>query len=466
MIKLQGKYAYADIMIDTVEPECIAQIYDFLNHPLYEGSKIVIQADTHGGKGSVIGFTATLNGKGICSNVVGVDIACGMNLWPIAEPNDYAEFDKAVRSAVPLGANIHKSPIATMEKDFPWKEVNKDVLHFVQRFNKKFDTQYFPSEMNYGWFESFAEKLKNTGQVSHDFIERVNCSIGSMGSGNHFCEIDVDENGQHYLVIHSGSRNVGQRIAMYYQKLAEGQEHNREYNKDLAYLKGQDMIDYLTAMVVMRHFASMNRRIMGEQISKATGILLGALTETIHNYIDDRDFIIRKGAIRSYEGEQMIIPFNMRDGSWIVEGKSKPDFNFSAPHGAGRLMSRTQAKRTLKLEEFINTMEGVFSTSVCLETLDEAPEAYKPADIIKAEIIDTAKLIHKLIPVYNLKCTDESFFVRKKKKLTNPGDNSPDAVWLRVKETLSENTVSVDNEANLRAEFETAPREFCKKHRK
>jgi hypothetical protein len=156
----------------------------------------------------------------------------------------------------------------------------------------------------------------------------------------------------------------------------------------------------------------------------------------------------------------------MRDGSWIVEGKSNPDYNYSAPHGAGRLMSRTQAKRTLKLEEFINTMDGIFSTSICLETLDEAPEAYKPAAAIQAAIGDTAKIIHKLKPVYNLKSTDESFFIRKKKKLTNPGDNSKDAVWVRVKETLPVGTITTENESTLRAEFESTPREFCKQYRK
>ena len=419
MITLQGRYASANIMIDTIEPDCISQICEFLNHPLYEESKIVIQADTHGGKGSVIGFTSTLTDKGICPNVVGVDISCGMNYWPIESPDNFETFDSTVRSVVPLGMSVHKSGVATMEKDFPWKLANKDAMQFVQRFNKKFDTQYFAPIINYEWFQLFNDRISDaekSGKLYGSKLSRIDQSIGTLGGGNHFCEVDTDENGQQYLVIHSGSRNIGQRIATYYQKMAEGQDHNKSYNKDLAFLQKQDMIDYLVSTVVMRHFASLNRKTMGEQISKATGLKLGPMTETIHNFIDDEDFIIRKGSIRAYTGENMLIPFNMRDGSWICEGKSNPDFNYSAPHGAGRVMSRSQAKRALKLDEFQDTMKGIFSTSICAETLDEAPAAYKDAATIQAAIGDTAKIIHKLKPVYNLKSSDESFFERKKKE--------------------------------------------------
>ncbi len=182
------------------------------------------------------------------------------------------------------------------------------------------------------------------------------------------------------------------------------------------------------------------------------------------DFIDDTDFVIRKGAIRSYEGEKMIIPFNMRDGSWIVEGKSNPDWNNSAPHGAGRVMSRNQAKRTLKLEDFEEQMKGIYTTSVCRATLDEAPDTYKPAIIIQDAIKDTATIVHNLKPVYNLKSSEEGVF-GKKKKFAATG-NSPDDVWARVKETLPHELITKDNESEFRVEFERAPRDFCEKYRK
>ena len=205
-------------------------------------------------------------------------------------------------------------------------------------------------------------------------------------------------------MIHSGSRNFGKRVAEYFQKIAEGQEHNKTGNRDLAYLKGQDMMDYLVAMVFMREFATMNRELMGE---------------SIHNFIDDRDFVIRKGAIRSYEGERMVIPFNMAIGSWICEGKSNAEWNNSGPHGAGRIMSRGEAKRNLKLEDFQKQMTdaGVFSTSICAETLDEAPGSYKDAATIQNAIEPTAKIIHVLKPIYNLKSAED--IKRKKGKVVS-----------------------------------------------
>ena len=220
-------------------------------------------------------------------------------------------------------------------------------------------------------------------------------------------------------MIHSGSRNFGKRVAEYFQKIAEGQEHNKTGNRDLAYLKGQDMMDYLVAMVFMREFATMNRELMGELVARAGGFELADSIESIHNFIDDRDFVIRKGAIRSYEGERMVIPFNMAIGSWICEGKSNAEWNNSGPHGAGRIMSRGEAKRNLKLEDFQKQMTdaGVFSTSICAETLDEAPGSYKDAATIQNAIEPTAKIIHVLKPIYNLKSAED--IKRKKGKVVS-----------------------------------------------
>ncbi len=464
MFELQGKYTKALVTIDNVEAECISQIMGFLNHPLYEGCRIVIQPDTHGGKGSVIGFTCTLSGKGVCSNVVGVDIACGINCWKTEAPEDLPALDKIIRKVIPLGVAQHKSAQFRMKTEYPWKEVSKDVWHFVSNYNKKFGTDYKAPEVNYEWYKSLSEKLVNKGQRLDDFLDRVDGSGGTLGGGNHYVEVDIDKNGQYYLVIHSGSRNLGKRVAEYFQRLAESQEHNVGYNKDLAYLKGQDAIDYFVAMVFMKKFASINRRLMGELISKHTGLKISDLIETTHNFIDDKDFVIRKGAIRSYKGERMIIPFNMRDGSWIVEGKSNEEWNNSAPHGAGRVMSRNQAKRTLKLEDFEEQMKGIYTTSVCRATLDEAPDTYKPAAIIQDAIKDTATIIHNLKPVYNLKSSEEGVFGKKKKFATS--GNTPDDVWARVKETLPHELITKDTEQEYRAEFERSPRDFCEKYRK
>ena len=463
MFELQGKYTKALVTIDNVEAECISQIMGFLNHPLYEGCNIVIQPDTHGGKGSVIGFTCTLSGKGVCSNVVGVDLSCGINCWEIDEVNLMDRLDSNVRKVVPLGATLHKSALFHMEKDYPWRDVSKDVWHFVAMYNKKFGTDYIAPDINYGWYKSLAEKLLNKGQKLDDFLGNVDRSVGTLGGGNHFIEVDIDKRGQHYLVIHSGSRNLGKRVAEYFQKLAEGQEHNAGYNKDLAYLKGQDAVDYFVAMVFMKKFASLNRDTMGELISKHCDLHIRNKIETTHNFIDDKDFVIRKGAIRSYKGERMIIPFNMRDGSWIVEGKSNEEWNNSAPHGAGRVMSRNQAKRTLKLEDFEEQMKGIYTTSVCRATLDEAPDTYKPAAIIQDAIKDTATIIHNLKPVYNLKSSEEGVFGKKKKFATS--GNTPDDVWARVKETLPQELITKNTEQEYRAEFERSPRDFCEKYR-
>lgn len=465
MFELKGKYASALVTIDNVESECITQIMEFLNHPLYVGCKIAIQPDTHGGKGSVIGFTCTLPENGICVNVVGVDIACGMSCWEIDEVDLWDKLDTRIREFVPLGISQHKVAVVSMKNDYPWKLADTEVSRFVSNYNKKFGTKYVAPAINYEWYTNFAKNLVNKGQDIDDFLNKVDKSIGTLGGGNHFIEISKDERGQHYLIIHSGSRNFGKRVADHYQKIAESQDHNKGYNRDLAYLKGQDAMDYYVTMVFTKHFATLNRDTMGDQISRKCDLFIRNKIETIHNFIDDSDFTIRKGAIRSYIGENMIIPFNMRDGSWIVEGKSNPVWNCSAPHGAGRVMSRSQAKRTLNYDDYVKQMadSNIYTTSVCRETLDEAPDTYKKASVIQEAIGDTASIIHQLKPVYNLKSSEDNSFGRKKKFVNN--GNTPDAIWGRVKETLPSGVVNKENEVAMRAEFEASPKTFCAKYR-
>jgi len=417
MFELHGKYTSALITIDNLEPECITQIKDLLDHPMYAGCIIVIMPDAHSGKASMVGFTCTLTPTGICPNIVGVDIACGMNCWRINNPKSLPELDKVIRSVVPLGMNQQEFAVATMRETYPWDVATEDVWKFVFDYNKKFGTVYDAPIIDYEWYKKFAAKLVSKGQSLDDYLSRVDKSIGTLGSGNHFIEISKDDNDDHYLIIHSGSRNLGKRVAEYYQKLAESYDYNKGYNKDFAYLKGQDAIDYFVAMVFVKQFARMNRNIMGYLISSAANLNARDEIETIHNFIDVTDFIIRKGAIRSYTNELAIVPFNMRDGSLIVSGKSNKTWNKSAPHGAGRVMSRGEARRILNYEDYKKQMSdaGIYTTSVCKETIDEAPDTYKKASMIQDAIGDTATIVNKLVPVYNLKSTEDQFFGRKKK---------------------------------------------------
>jgi tRNA-splicing ligase RtcB (3'-phosphate/5'-hydroxy nucleic acid ligase) len=413
MITLQGKYGKSNIMIDTIEDECIAQIYGFLNHPIYT-NPVAIMPDTHAGKGSVIGFTMEMT-KGICPSVVGVDIGCGISCWQLAYREfNFEEIDKQIRAQIPLGPRNHNKPIATMYRDFNWWSAWMEAIKFIEQLNKDFDTDYEirSNPINYDYYTgpaALCDRIKNSHQKTEDYISSVDKSIGTLGGGNHYIEIGIDENDQHYLTIHSGSRNFGLRIANYFQKVATEQEHNKGYNKDLAYLKNGWSINYFKAMIIAQNFASMNRDLMSKIIAKECDFKLGEKIESVHNYIDFRDMIIRKGAIRSYTREKMVIPFNMKDGMWICEGKSNPDWNYSAPHGAGRIMSRSQAKRTLSLDVFQKEMDdaGVWSSGICAATLDEAPGSYKSAQIIQDAIEPTATILHKVKPIYNLKSSEE-----------------------------------------------------------
>jgi len=467
MFEIKGTHATALVTIDSIEESCSTQIREILDHPLYAGSTIVIMPDTHSGKGSVIGFTCTLNGRGICVNIVGVDICCGMNCWKITPPADLPELDCSIRRVVPLGSNRHAEAVVTMEADFPWEEANTDVKRFVTAFNNKFRTGYAAPNIDYQWYTRLCTQIVPHGQTVTKFKASIDRSIGTLGGGNHFIEVSVDEEGQQYLIIHSGSRHFGKCVAEYYQKRAESQEHNQGRVRHLAYLLGQEMMEYLVVMVFMKHFAAMNRRTMGKRIADEAGLVLGEMIETIHNFIDHEDFTIRKGAIRSYTGESMIIPFNMRDGSWICSGHSNQAWNRSAPHGAGRLMSRTNALRAIRLDDFQEQMKGIYTTSVDISTVDEAPDAYKSAALIQVAIQPTATIVHQLKPLYNLKSSEEHAPARKNKKNDrNLQDNSPNAIWARFKSSIPKKyTENPDDEAALRKMFEAEPRATCKKFR-
>lgn len=390
------------IFTKNIEQEAINQIDELLNQEAFKNCKVRVMPDVHAGKGCVIGFTADLGDK-VIPNIVGVDIGCGMLCVELGKIElDLEKTDKVINEYVPAGRNIREQKLMDFEK------IND--LYCLR-------------------------ELKET--------KKFNRAIGTLGGGNHFIEIDVDDEGNKYLVIHTGSRNLGNQVANYYQDLAiqlcSGKEEmfakkeeiiktykeqgrkqeiqkalkelEKEYknNKpelpnELCYLEGKYREMYLHDMKICQEYASLNRSYIAREILKNIGLqIYQKHFETIHNYINFEDNIVRKGAIRANKGERVIIPINMRDGSIIAIGKGNEDWNNSAPHGAGRIMSRMKARETFKLEEFKESMKDIYSTSVVEETIDEAPFVYKPMQEIIDNIKDTVEIEKIIKPIYNFK---------------------------------------------------------------
>lgn len=403
-MEVKGKYGSAKVFTDTLEDGAEEQIVQLLNQDFLQDSKVRIMPDVHQGMGCVIGFTADMGDK-IIPNIVGVDLGCGMLTVELGDRDiDPSKLDRVIKSKVPVGSSVHEK-----------RSVKFDKLEdlFIYR------------------------DLKDT--------KRMERSIGTLGGGNHFIEIGQDSKGSKYMVIHSGSRNLGTQVARHYQDLAvdlcSGKEDyflkrdmiiesykekakkkhikkalndlKRDYEglkpsypKDLCYLTGIYRDKYLHDMKICQEYASLNRETMADNILKS--IFNRPLEdfshfETVHNYINFKDNIIRKGAISAYKGEKLLIPINMRDGSILGIGKGNPDWNYSAPHGAGRLLSRTEAKEKLKLEDFKETMKGIYSSSVNMSTLDESPDAYKSIGHILDSLDETVEVIDIIKPIYNFK---------------------------------------------------------------
>ena len=334
MIEIKGKMNTALCYAKVVEEEAIEQIRRMCDYPMTEGSQIRIMPDVHAGKGCTIGTTMTINGKAV-PNVVGVDIGCGMYTVNLGKADiDFEKVDEAAHF-IPSGRDIWDGRI--------------------ERFDLAGLVCY--------------RQLKET--------KRLAKSLGTLGGGNHFIEIDEASDGTKYLVIHSGSRNLGKQVAELYQKLAVNLD--RGYGE---YLEKREEI-----------------------ILERTGMTGGEAFHTIHNYIDTEEMILRKGAIAAHKGEKVLIPINMRDGSVLAVGKGNPDWNFSAPHGAGRLMSRTDAKAKLSMEEYEESMKGIYTTSVNEYTLDESPMAYKSLDDIIDVIKDSVDVMDIMKPIYNFKAS-------------------------------------------------------------
>lgn len=407
------------IFTENVEQEAIDQINTLMEQPAFSNCKVRIMPDVHAGAGCVIGFTADLGDK-VIPNIVGVDIGCGMltvELGTFEDDNfgyhtipinvkdiDFDKLDRVIRKNVPSGFNVHTSRIG-----------------------------------DYSWIRNLRcyRELKDT--------KRLERSIGTLGGGNHFIEIDEDSNGNKYLIIHTGSRNLGKQVAEYYQKLAvelmqgkdelfEKQEaliaghkaagkrneiqsaikkfrsefkaKQLDIPKELCYLTGKHREDYLHDMKICQDFAWVNRFEIMDIILEEMGWTIKSVFQTIHNYIDLETNMVRKGAISAKKGEKVLIPINMRDGCIIGVGKGNDDWNQSAPHGAGRIMSRHKAREILSLDSFKEAMDGIYTTSVSAETIDEAPMVYKPMDEIVDNIKDTVDILEIIKPVYNFKASE------------------------------------------------------------
>ena len=437
MFTIVGKYTDAKVMIDGLEESCVAQINKFVNHPAFS-NPVAIMPDAHFGRGSCIGFTMRMTDK-LIPGVVGVDIGCGMRSFKIGKslPMTLAELDHKIRQQVPFGQNIHENEPVHMKNEFPWHETNVLGEKFRMFYTVNYNVSMESVNYDMDWF---MEKVKHIGGNLRWYIN----SIGSLGGGNHFVETGVDEQGEHWITIHSGSRHLGKKVCDFWQRRAEKvlrmdnmqkmraeiDEVKRVYKGDkkvdaqkeidaikekyglskygidingLEWLEGNDATGYLLDMVFCQAYAAFNRLVMQRIIADILHVDPSDEIETVHNFVDFQDFIIRKGAIRSYEGERMLIPFNMRDGILVCEGKSNPEWNNSAPHGAGRVLGRNQAKKKLDLEKFKADMAGIYSTSVGQGTLDEAPDAYKDSKLIEEAIGPTATITNRIKPIHNMK---------------------------------------------------------------
>ncbi len=400
MLEIKGKVNTALCYANIIEDEAVEQIRRMCDYEFTEGSRIRIMPDVHAGKGCTIGTTMTVKDKAV-PNIVGVDIGCGMYTVDLGKADlDFEKIDEAAHF-IPSGMNIWEGK------------------------QEKFDLQALRCY----------RELRNT-----KWLER---SLGTLGGGNHFIEIEQGGDGTKYLVIHTGSRNLGKQVAEIYQQLAvdlnkgketyfkQRDEIIRTYKEqgrrkeiqaaleeiawkkreatmpeDLCFLYGSWFEDYLHDVEICQRFARRNREKIAEILLERTGMTGSGAFHTIHNYIDTEEMILRKGAIAAHKGEKVLIPINMRDGSILVTGRGNEDWNYSAPHGAGRLMSRTKAKNTLSMEEYREVMEGIYTTSVNEATLDEAPMAYKSLDDIIGVIRESVDITEVLKPVYNFKASD------------------------------------------------------------
>ena len=401
MLEVSGKYNQAKIFTDVVDQASIAQVIELCNQEFTSGSRIRLMPDVHAGAGCTVGTTMTITDR-VVPNLVGVDIGCGMETARLREDHlELQKLDKLIREKIPSGFAVRST---------------------AHRYADQID-------------------LEELCCFKHVQMLRAEKSIGTLGGGNHFIEVDRDEEGQLYVVIHSGSRRLGLEVAKYYQEegykvlnqtdqasqdrlIAEMRAAGRQKDiqkelkrrksqkltripRPLAYVAGELFDQYIHDMKLVQHFARLNRQAMLDEIVKGMKLHVEEQFTTIHNYIDTDAMILRKGAVSAKAGEQLLIPINMRDGSLLCVGKGNEDWNCSAPHGAGRLMSRGEAKQSFTVSEFKKQMEGIYSTSVGRSTLDECPMAYKGMADILDNIGPTAEVVKVIRPIYNFKAGED-----------------------------------------------------------
>ncbi|WP_337814485.1 RtcB family protein [Intestinibacter sp.] len=402
---IKGDFNEAEVFTENIDKETISQIKQLLDQEFVKNSNIRVMPDCHKGAGCVIGTTMTIKDK-IVPNLVGVDIGCGVLCVELGDIDlNLDKIDDFIKNNIPHGFNIN----------------NKAVVDYIDEILK-------------------IRCINNIKKKPEEF----NRALGSLGGGNHFIEIDKDDFNNKYLVIHSGSRNLGLQVAKHYQdvgynnlnynnseyeekskeiiesykksgkkkkiekelkKLKESLKIESKIPKDLCYVQGQDLDDYLHDMDIVQRYASKNRELMAEKIVEFIGLDYESLNkfESIHNYIEVDKYMLRKGAISAYEGEDVLIPINMRDGVIIGKGKGNPNWNYSAPHGAGRILSRAEAKNKIHMNDYKASMKDIFTTCVNVSTLDEAPQAYKPIEEIINNITDTVDIKKIIKPIYNFK---------------------------------------------------------------
>lgn len=390
MIELDGKYGKAKVFTNNIDSKAISQIIEILNEDFTKDSSIRIMPDCHPGAGCVIGTTMVIKDK-VVPNLVGVDLSCGVLTVDLKDIDiDFKALDKHIRENVPFSYHTHED-----EQDF--------------------------------------DGLENLVAYKHINKSRALKSVGTLGGGNHYVEVGEDSTGNKYLTIHTGSRYLGKQLAEHYQDLAykritenykevgemikrlksEGREKEiqgkidemkpKKIRKELAYLEGENLFDYLYDTKIANDYAKANRQAIAKSITDFLGIKYPESFDTVHNYIDVENRILRKGAISAQKGEKVLIPINMRDGAILARGKGNPDWNYSAPHGSGRLFSRSKAKETISLEQFKESMEGIYSSSVREDTIDESAFAYKSMDEIIENTKDTIEIIDIIKPLYNFK---------------------------------------------------------------
>lgn len=444
MNEIKGKYTTAYLTLDNFEFELIKQVYNMVNHTAFD-KKIVIMIDGHKGASSPIGFTMPMSKK-IIPQVISVDIGCGVLSAKIGNKINvpFEILEKEVRKYIPMGFNVNETktrpghmPDFSFEKQFPWDDVNDTLNKFFTEYNQKFGYDFKPPIFDYRYFiERYNKEMKFN-------VKRVMNAISSMGGNNHFIEFGKSKKtGEYWVTVHTGSRNFGKLVCDYHTDVAkrelkykrkvilnnaiediiknskdktkipflikkEKEKLGIDFNvslKGLEYLEGDAACEYLTDMVFAQKYASFNRH----QIIRIIFELLGDVKikdeiESIHNYIDFKDFIIRKGAIRSYVGEKMVIPLTMEDGVVVCEGKSNPEWNNSCNHGSGRICSRSKSKELFSVEEYKKRMKNVYTTSISEKTIDESPMSYKNTNMILKEMEATATILDSIVPIINIK---------------------------------------------------------------